>query len=153
MEIYIKSIILIGALSSAVIAFLPNGGTSKYVSFAAQLVTLLVIIYPLSGAIGIAVKSFPELPRVEVEESQFCENVLSYSADSISRAISEHCAEKFSLDTENIRIRLIIDDSDIQSVKLTEVQLFISEANSERRHEICNYFEEMLQCRVYVFGA
>ncbi len=153
MELYIRSVLLIGALSSAVLAFLPkDGGTTKYVSLTAQLLMLLVITAPLASLGSLSLDALPSLPRAERGESRYSESVLSYSADSVSRAVAEQCAREFSLEAERIGVRLIIDDSDLQSVKITELQLFVEEKNASRRREIQEYFEKLLACRVYVFG-
>ncbi len=153
MELYIRGVLLIGALSSAVLAFLPkDGGTTKYVSLTAQLLMLLVITAPLTSLGSLSLDDFPSRPQAEGGESRYTENVLSYSADSVSRAVAEQCEREFSLEAERIGVRLIIDDSDLQNVKITELQLFVEEKNASRRREIQEYFAKLLACRVYVFG-
>jgi hypothetical protein len=154
METYVKGIIVIGAVCSVILTALPHGDerTGRYVKYIAHLVTLLVIISPLSGLFSFAGSFTIDIPETEESESTSHTAVIAQAAENISRFITESCAEKFALDPVNVKVRLILDESDTENVKLEEIQIFCDEKRSEEKERIRRHFEELFETRVFVFG-
>jgi len=152
MDAYIRGVIVTGAVCSVLMMLLPRGRTNKYVRYVSQLAVLLVLLAPISGMVDFVSGIRAEFPKVETGTSSVEQNIIAVSAENISRYIAESCAEKFSLTVENIKVRLILDESDTENVKITEIQIFTDEKRSEEKNRIKRYFEEMFCTKVYVFG-
>ena len=152
MDAYIRGVIVIGTVSSVLLMVLPEGGSTKYVKYVSQLAVLFVLLGPISGIFDFVTDIRMQLPEAETGISSVEQSVITVSAENISRYIAESCAEKFSLDVENIKVRLVLDESDISNVKIEEIQIFTSEKNSEEKERIRKYFEELLSAEVFVFG-
>jgi len=154
MEAYLKAVMVMGAVCSVILYSLPHGsdGAGKYVKYISQLATLLVITTPVIGMLSFTAEiplSVPERPALESEAHS---TVIAKAAENISRFITDSCCDKFGLDSESVRVKLIIDESDTQDVKIEEIQLFCNEKRSEEKERIRKYFEELLETKVYVFG-
>lgn len=150
---YLQGVIVTGALTSAILSIFPrSAGSGKYVRYAAQLMMLLVLISPISSIVK-SVRGY-ELPSFhrEVGESTFERDAISYSAVTLSKAICERCADEFSLDEESISVKLILDEEDTENIKINEVQIFLTEKEVSKRERVREYFEELLNTRVFVFG-
>jgi len=154
MEAYVKGIILIGAVGTVILSALPHGegGSGRYVKYIAGLTVLLVIISPITGLLDTSHSFSFEVPTVQKGESELYSAVISKTAENISRFISDRCLEKFSLDPESIRVRLLLDESDVESVEITEIQIYTEERKSEKRDRIRRYFGDLFETKVYVFG-
>ena len=152
MYAYIKGVIVIGAVSSLILTAIPPGREKRYVKYISQLAVLLVLLAPLSGIIDFVSSLRTEIPVQAEKESLAEDNVIAGSAENISRYIAENCAEKFSLDPVNIKVHLILDESDTENVKIEEIQIFTDEKRKEEKERIKKYFEELLCTEVYVFG-
>ena len=154
MEAYVKGVIIIGAVSSVILSVLPRGEerSGKYVKYIAGLAVLLIIISPIAGLFDFAHTFTTDLPSVDTGESELYSAVISKTADNISRFILDRCLEKFALDPAGVKVRLILNESDIENVEITEIQLFTEEKNSEKRERIRKYIEEIFETKVYVFG-
>ncbi|MBQ8523701.1 MAG: hypothetical protein IJ457_03675 [Clostridia bacterium] len=152
METYIKGVIVMGSVCSVILSVLHGDSVKKYVRYISQLALLLVLLIPLSGALDFVGALRTDIVTPSVGESGAEVSVISKSAENISKYIAETCGEKFALDPNNIRVRLIIDESDPENVLITEIQLFTDVTGSEEKNRIKRYFEELLQTEVYVFG-
>ena len=152
---YIISVITVGAVGSVLAMILPrDGGSSQYARYISQIVVLLVLLAPignLSKLVSSVNVSVPSYAAPE-DSSGGKEAVISKSAENISQYITEVCGNKFGFETENIRVRLIIDDEDPENVIIEEIQIYTSVKDSEDKARAKKYFEEMLMTEVHVFG-
>ena len=152
---YIVSVITAGAVGTLLAMILPKeSGSAGYVRYISQLVVLLVIIAPL-GNISRFVSSINISPPVyeETAETDSGEKaVISKSAENISQYITEVCGSKFGFETESIRVRLVLDETDPENVIIEEIQIFTSEKSSEEKARAKKYFEEYLMTEVHIFG-
>lgn len=150
---YIQGAIVTGVLAGAVLSIFPStGGSGRYVRYAAQLLMLLVLVSPISAVIGSLSCGENLLPQYEVGDSSFESDAVAYSASSISRAICEHCADRFSLEESEIGVKLILNEEKSDDVRLDELQLYLNERDSAKRESVREYFEDLLNARVFVFG-
>lgn len=152
---YIISVITVGAIGSLLAMILPReSGSAQYVRYISQMVVLLVIMAPL-GNISRFVSSLNiSVPRFEEKEDTGGGEtaVISKSAENISLYITEVCGNKFGFETNNIRVRLVLDETDPENVIIEEIQIFTSEKNSEEKARAKKYFEEFLMTEVHIFG-
>ena len=152
---YITGVIIMGAVGSLLAMMLPReNGSSQYVRYISQLAVLLVLLSPLSKLSTSLLSFAVDVPFYEMQGdlTDNKEAVISKSAENISMYIKEICASQFSFDTENVRIKLILNDEDPENVIIEEVQIFTSEKDSDKRAEAAEYFKETLLTDVYVFG-
>ena len=159
MTSYIQSIIITGVASSLVITMLPSDsdGTGKHVRYIAVLLLLLVILTPLSGVssfIASLKESIGTITESTTETVGTAEQtVIAKTAEALSEYIISTCHDRFSKEKDSLRVKLILDESDPESVTITEVQIFTREQDKARREEMRAYFEELLQTKVFVLVA
>ncbi|MCI9449039.1 MAG: hypothetical protein HFE30_02145 [Clostridiales bacterium] len=159
MSEYIKNVMTAGAVCTLVMMLLPHGDgqNGKYVKYICSAVVLLIIISPIRSAASFftdikeTVTEIEETIPAETEEAEAAA-VIGLTAENISEYIISVCGEKFGFDTEKIRVKLVIDDSDSENVIIEEIQLFTDENDRSRRDDLKKYLEELLLTDVRVFG-
>ncbi len=159
MTSYIQSIIITGVVSSLVITMLPSDseGAGKQVRYIAVLLLLLVILTPLSGVSGFIASLKESVGTIWGSTTEAVsgaeQNVVAKTAETLSEYIISVCHDRFTQEKDSLRVKLILDESDPESVRITEVQIFTRELDRTRREEIGAYFEELLQTKVFVLVA
>ncbi len=155
---YIRNIILAGVVCSVFSALTPSGEnkSGRYVRYMACIITLIVIASPLSkfsSAIG-RIKSYAdtEEPTQVVAEARPDSVIIEKSAENISRSIVDICEDRFGIDKNNVKIKLILNEEDKENVIIEEIQLFAGETNKNLRMKIETYFADLFGCRVFVLG-
>lgn len=157
---YIKSIIIMGTVSSLVVMALPSESekVGKYVKYLSVLMLLAVMFSPLAGISGF-VASVAEIfddgtaDNSTADSDASAEAVISQTAENLSEYIMNICRDKFGQKKDSLKVKLILDERDAENVVIDEIQIFTRELDRGEREKIAEYFKELLQTDVFVFGT
>lgn len=159
MTSYIRNIIIVGVASSLAISALPknSGQSGKYVKYLASFLILAALLAPMNDLLGVfgEVKdTFSESFEGYVPESldETGDPVIEKTAETIAKYVLSICNSKYGIDTENARVKVILDDSDKENVVIKELQIYTSEKDREVLCDVEKHFSEMLEAKVYAFG-
>lgn len=155
---YIKNFIIAGTICSMFSLLAPSGEekTGKYLRYISYFIVVLIIAAPIKNIsefiTNIKAVTISDSNEEATNSNSFPETVIEKSSENISRYIIETCRDKFKCDTENITVKIILDDSDTENVIIKEVQIFLYGSNERYKNEIRDYFTEKLMCEVHTFG-
>lgn len=156
---YVRNIIIVGVVSSLAVIALPKNAqkSGKYVRLLGSLAVLAVILSPLKDMSEIfsAVKEKARevSGTVDLTEEVPGENaVIGKTAENISSYIIKTCGEKFEIDTANVRVNLMLDESDVENVIIKEIKIYTKEHDRDVLDDAEKYFSELFSTRVFAFG-
>jgi len=155
---YIRNIIIVGVAASLAVSALPKNSSEsgKYVKYLASFLILVTLLSPvkellhnLSDVKEVFSGSFEE---AVTEEENTSDPVIEKTAETIAKYVLSICRSKFGVDTENARVKVILDDTDKENVVIKELQIYTSEKDREVLNDIEKHFSKMLEADVFAFG-
>ncbi len=156
---YISTVIIAGITGALTTFLCPDGesGSGKYVKYLSSFVMLLVILAPLrniSTFVSAVKNAADSISSGDVEVSEGADLVpaLELTAENIADYIRYICDKEYGIPADEIKVKLLLNEEDLTAVEIDEVQLYTPERTREKRDAVKAYFEELLSCRVYVFG-
>ena len=131
--------------------------SGKYVKFVSGLAVLLLILSPLRGlsdftaAVRKALRASVPVSEA-VEKDLYTDAVIEKTAEGVSDYIVRTLSEKYSMEKDKIRVRLVLNEEDRENVEICEIQVFTSEKDKTARESAAKYLWNSLKCEIHVFG-
>lgn len=156
---YVAEIICVAVAAGVVGILVPDGenGAGRYVRYLSYLLIVIVVASP-AGRIREFISAIPAGPAGgEVAGSgdgdEYGDLIMKKTAENIAGRIINVCRDRFGVDGEKVRVHVILDDSDRQSVIIDEIQIFLGvRLDSYKDGRIERYFRDELGCPVHVFA-
>ncbi len=156
---YLKSIIILAVISGIIKAFCidASSNTKKYINFLIGLIMVAVIISPLKD-IRVKLNNAKEYIS-DFSNSIFANDVIDKSnyiiiqssKEKICDGIKEAVISKYNFDTRDIYIDLEMDTSEISAIKITGVNIILTNrASWSNVDEVRNYTENLVGVKVNV---
>lgn len=122
---------VVGGIISTLVSNL-NNGLKKYVNYTVALVCAIVMLLPLSNIIGNTGKIkdsisdfFNEiLYNDELEESNSL--IINTGTEAVVNGIKNLIIDKFNLDEKEVLVSLEIDESNIQAIEITKINVILT---------------------------
>lgn len=131
---YLKAIVILAVISGIIKAFLSehSTGTKKYVNYLIGLVMVTVIILPFKD-FTYKVSSIKEQFSGFIDSFDF-ENAINDSnsvivnttKEKVCKGLKDALISKFGFDERDIFIDVIIDDTEISAIKITGVNIILT---------------------------
>lgn len=156
---YVRGIIIAGtACSMAMIALPKNAeGCGRYCRYLSSLIILAVILSPLRdvSALVTEVKDTLESAfsaEVSAEEQERANAVVGTSVQLISEYIIKEAETRFGFSPDATRVRIVTDESSLDSVIISEIQIFTDRTDHDVLDSAEEYFAALFDTDVLVLG-
>jgi len=129
---YVRAIIILSVLSGIIKALLSEGKTKKYVNYLIGLIMVTVIVLPFKSFITeidiYKEKIYNFMNDISFQEKIDSSNsiIVNTTKDKVCRGIKDALITKFNFDERDVFIELIIDDSELSSIKITGVNITLT---------------------------
>ena len=159
MNIYIFTIIGVSIVNGIVSSLLSaeNNRMKKYVNFISGLICAYALLCPVAKIAvnaGVFSDKLEEIAdKLYSEEITNTTNqiIIEDGKERICKGIKEALTKEFSLNSEDIEIMAKIDKSDIEAIKLVEINVILkNEATWTDGYKIKEYIEDLVGCNTKV---
>ena len=157
---YVTEIICAAVAAGVVGLLVPDdeNGVGRYVRYLSYLMIVIVVASPFNIVREI-VSSIPPGPAeqgtvtVSGDTDEYGKLIMKRTAENISERVISVCRDRFGVDGDRIRVHVILDDGDRQSITIDEIQIFLGvRVDSYKDGRIERYFRDELGCPVHVFA-
>ena len=150
---YLKAIVILAVLSGIIKAFISdnNSGTKKYINYLIGLIMVTVILLPFKnftyqiGNIKEQISDFINGYDFEnaINNSNFV--IVNTTKEKVCEGLKEALISKFNFDERDVFIELTIDDTDISAIKITGVNIILTnKASWSNVDAVKSYMENLV---------
>lgn len=159
MKDYLNAIIILAVLSGIIKAFLSenSSGTKKYVSYLIGLVMVVIIISPFKdftyriGNIKEEILSFTEMLEFENNVNSSNSVIVNTTKDKVCKGLKDALIAKYGFDERDVYVDIVIDKTEISSIKITEVNIILTnKASWSNVDNVKTYMENLIGVKVNV---
>lgn len=154
---YVYSLMVVAFAAGAVDVFAADktDGVSRLVRFTVALLVALAMLRPLypllelAGNLGSGIADGGEgieQPEGDASKRRLASAQAELAEGELERMLAEECG----VPTENISVKLMFDDSDIDNIKLVGASVGVSGCDEYTRAEIKESLEARLECSVSI---
>ena len=132
MNAYFNSIISIAVLGGIASSLITSEKLKKYVRYLISLITILIILSPIASMVS-------NFDSIKYKFESFIENaisgetiskansiIVSTSLEKITDGIKELIINKYNLNNEEISVEAVVDSSKIESIKITQINIYLN---------------------------
>ncbi len=139
--------IVVTAVAGMLYTLAPEGAQKKYMQFAISLCVLTALIGPMLSVVS----SLPEIledAELSFEDERLdVENDLQYAVIEQSRSNIEESvvlllSERFDIESEEIRVTVELDSSDMENIKILSVTVSVPGSSAVERTQMKQYLSE-----------
>ena len=157
MNNYVRSIVILAILSGILKALLSNYKIKKYVNYLIGLIMVIMIIMPFNNfthKINVAKEQINGI----FESLNFQNNIndsnsviVNTTKEKVTKGLRDALISKYGFDERDIFIELILDDSEISSIKITGVNIILTnKASWSNVDSVKSYTENLIGVNVNV---
>ena len=157
MNNYVRSIVILAILSGISKALLSNYKIKKYVNYLIGLIMVIMIIMPFNNfthKINVAKEQingiFESLDfQNKINDSNSV--IVNTTKEKVTKGLRDALISKYGFDERDIFIELILDDSEISSIKITGVNIILTnKASWSNVDSVKSYTENLIGVNVNV---
>ncbi|MBQ9744975.1 MAG: stage III sporulation protein AF [Clostridia bacterium] len=159
MKVYIYSILILAIISGIIKAITSDfsNSTKKYISFICGLVMILVIITPFARAVS-NVGNIKEYVNNVIQNKNYNDKIeqsnsiiINTGREKICEGLKEAIISEFEFDPRDVYVDVEIDKSQISSVKITGVNIILTnKASWSNVDDVKLYMENLVGVPVHV---
>ena len=159
MSEYIYSILVISVISGILKAIISsfNPGIKKQINYLVGLICALAILSPLASLVADItstqekINSFFDTVIAEEKINSSNQIIINSGVEKISEGIKASLVTKFKFDESEIFVKVKIDDKDINSLKISYIDVTLTgKASWSDTEKVKEYLEDLVGCEFIV---
>ena len=157
MNNYVRSIVILAILSGILKALLSNYKIKKYVNYLIGLIMVIMIIMPFNNfthKINVAKEQINGIYESLDFQNKINDSnsvIVNTTKEKVTKGLKDALISKYGFDERDIFIELILDDSEISSIKITGVNIILTnKASWSNVDSVKSYTENLIGVNVNV---